>query len=127
LADRGLPAALRSQARKAPLPVTVQSHKVGRYPPQTEAAVYFCVLEALQNVYRHAQASTVRVQLTSEDHTIRFKVVDNGCGFDHSAVAPGNGLPNMADRLDAIGGTLSVHSRPGMGSQVSGIVPFATG
>ena len=57
LADKGLGAALEAQARKAAVPVTVETDGVGRYPQEMEAAVYFCCLEALQNVAKYAEAS----------------------------------------------------------------------
>src|SRR4029077_12111132 len=64
LADRGLVAALTSQARRSPIPVEVEGDGVGRHPQEQEAAVYFCVLEALQNVSKYARASRVVVRLT---------------------------------------------------------------
>jgi len=67
LADKGLAAALESQARKAILPVEVQADGIGRYPQDIEAAIYFCVLEALQNVQKYAEASRAQVRLAQSD------------------------------------------------------------
>jgi signal transduction histidine kinase len=123
LADKGLVAALTSQAGKATLPVEVRAEAVERYQQDAEAAVYFCVLEALQNVQKYAKASTVVVRLHGRDDELRFEVEDDGAGFDTSAIARGSGLTNMEDRLDALGGTLAVESRPGEGTKLIGELP----
>jgi signal transduction histidine kinase len=125
LADLGLPAALEAQARKAPLPVTVEAEGIGRYPQDVEAAVYFCVLEALQNVTKYAQASAAVVSLGRDGGRLAFTVSDDGQGFDPAAAPPGTGVQGMADRLAALGGTLHVSSAPGRGTQVTGRVPAA--
>jgi signal transduction histidine kinase len=123
LADKGLAAALESQARKATLPVTVEGGDVGRYPQEVEAAVYFCCLEALQNVQKYAAADLAVVTLTAHDHQLGFLVTDNGRGFEEGHVKRGAGLTNMADRLDALGGQLEVVSAPGNGTRVAGSLP----
>jgi signal transduction histidine kinase len=123
LADKGLPAALESQARKATVPVTVEADGVGRYSQDVEAAVYFSILEALQNVQKYAQASSVCVRLDDREGVLDFSVRDDGTGFDVSTTAKGSGLTNMADRLDALGGTLTLRSAPGTGTELSGSLP----
>jgi signal transduction histidine kinase len=123
LADKGLAAALTAQARKATLPVQVDADGIGRYPQEVEAAVYFCCLEALQNVQKYANASKVAVRLGAEHDALRFSVSDDGAGFDPKARALGAGLQNMADRLDALGGSLTVNAAPGKGTIVSGSIP----
>ncbi|HEX4941472.1 MAG TPA: histidine kinase, partial [Actinomycetota bacterium] len=125
LADKGLPAALGSQVRRAPVPVSIEPDGVGRYPADIESAVYFCCLEALNNVAKYAHASTVEIRLFGSDGLLRFDVVDDGRGFDPSTTGRGTGLQGMADRLDAVGGTLEVQSRPGSGTTVSGRLPVA--
>ena len=78
--------------------------------------MYFSVLEALQNVAKYAEASTVTVTLTqSPDGHLTFAVADDGRGFDPHAIGYGTGLQGIADRLDALGGTLAVQSEPGSG------------
>ena len=124
LADQGLKAALEAQARKAALPVGVETDGIGRYPQDVEAAIYFCCLEALQNVSKYANATHATVRL-SDEGGLRFEVVDDGAGFDPSSTGYGTGLQGMADRLDAIGGTLHVRSAPGEGTVVTGSVPVA--
>ena len=123
LADQGLAAALQAQARKSSVPTRVEPDAVGRYTPEVEATVYFCTLEALQNVAKYAEASNVTVRLRAEDGTLRFEVADDGRGFDQSSTVYGTGLQGMADRLDAIGGRLEVRSARGAGTMVAGSVP----
>jgi signal transduction histidine kinase len=123
LADRGLAAAIEAQARKSPLPVTVASDGTGRYSQDIEAAVYFCCLEALQNVAKYAEATHAEVRLSAVDGSLSFEVIDDGRGFDPD-VARGSGLQGMSDRLDALGGTLAIISRPGAGTSVVGRIPL---
>jgi signal transduction histidine kinase len=128
LAEQGLPAALRAQAGRSSLPVRVEADGVGRYRREAEAAVYFCVLEALQNAAKHARARQATVALACGNGHLEFSVTDDGAGFDPAAVAgaadrAGTGLQGMADRLAAAGGTLGVRSAPGAGTVVSGQIP----
>ncbi|MGH2766452.1 MAG: histidine kinase, partial [Actinomycetota bacterium] len=123
LADQGLAAALEAQARKAAMPVEVESDGVGRYPQEAEAAAYFCVLEALQNVAKYAEASRVTLRLRAEDGNLVFAVEDDGRGFDPATTPHGAGLQNMADRLEALDGSVEVRSTPGQGTTVTGRIP----
>jgi signal transduction histidine kinase len=123
LADRGLGAALEAQARKATVPVEVVADRLGRYPQEVEAAVYFCVLEALQNTQKYAEATGAVVRLSESDGSVAFEVEDDGKGFDPATAKRGAGLTNMADRLDALGGTIELESEPGAGARLSGTIP----
>jgi signal transduction histidine kinase len=123
LADKGLAVALQSQAGKATLPVRVDADGVGRYSQETEAAVYFCTLEALQNVQKYAQASSATVRLREEGAQLTVEVSDDGRGFDVTATTRGAGLTNMEDRLDALGGTLQIQSSPSRGTTLRATVP----
>jgi signal transduction histidine kinase len=123
LADMGLVVALESQARKATLPVRVEAEGVGRYAQDVEATVYFCVLEALQNVQKYANASEAVVRLRESEGTLVFEVADDGAGFDASSVRKGAGLTNMNDRVDALGGSIQVSSQHGAGTCVRGALP----
>jgi signal transduction histidine kinase len=120
LADRGLVAALEGQARKSAVGVVVESDGIGRYPQETEAAVYFSCLEALQNVAKYSEATAATVRLAQRNGTLNFTVSDDGRGFDPAAAERGSGLQGIADRLAALGGTFEVRSAPGEGTAVSG-------
>ena len=125
LADNGLASALRSQAQKAALPVEVEAEGIGRYSMEVESAVYFCVLEALQNVAKYAGASRARVRLAQQDGHLEFAVTDDGAGFDVASAKRGAGTTNMTDRLEALGGKLKIESQPGEGTSVIGSLPAA--
>jgi len=85
--------------------------------------VYFCTLEALNNVAKYAEASAVRVTLAQSNGALEFEVRDDGRGFDTAVTAYGTGLQGMADRLDAVGGTLEVRSVQRGGTTISGSIP----
>ncbi|MGH2629639.1 MAG: sensor histidine kinase [Actinomycetota bacterium] len=125
LADQGLEAALEAQGRKSPTPVTVTADAVGRYPQEVEAAVYFSCLEALQNVVKYAQASRVTISLGQRNGSLEFAVADDGRGLDAAGVMHGSGLQGISDRIDAIGGSVTIESSPGAGTTVTGAVPVA--
>jgi signal transduction histidine kinase len=122
LADQGLGAALEAQARKASIPVTIEVIDGARYPQAIEAAVYFCCLEALNNVAKYAEASRATVRIARDDGRLRFEVEDDGRGFDIESTTHGTGLQGMADRLDALGGRFEVITTPGVGTTVAGTV-----
>ncbi len=123
LADKGLPDALASQARKSPIPVEVDASGIGRYSQDVEAAVYFSVLEALQNVAKYAQATRATIGLAQTDGHLRFEVRDDGKGFDPAATGYGTGMQGMADRLAALDGAIEVTSVIGTGTSVTGRIP----
>ena len=123
LADRGLEAALAAQAQKSPTPVAVEAHRVGRYDQDIEAAVYFSCLEALQNIAKYAAASSASIRLAQRNGSLEFTVTDDGAGFDPGTVTLGSGLLGMTDRIDSIGGELTIESAPGDGTTVRGSVP----
>jgi signal transduction histidine kinase len=124
LADRGLSDALHAVARTAVLPTTVDCQLPHRYPRGVESAVYFACVEALQNVAKHASGAAHATISVSGTGWLRFDVRDDGAGFDTAKTHDGTGLTNMRDRIGAVGGDVSITSRPGRGTRVTGIVPL---
>jgi signal transduction histidine kinase len=124
LADRGLVPALRAQAAKSPVPVVVDADGIGRFGQNIEAAVYFCCLEALQNIAKYAAASHVQICVAARDHALRFTVSDDGAGYDASRTPMGSGQRNMADRLAALDGRLEVRSVPSKGTTITAHLPL---
>ena len=118
LADRGLEAALRSHLRTAPVPVTINSTLEERCSREVEAAAYFCALEALQNVYRHSAAGRAMVRLDRIGDVLRLEVEDDGHGFDPARIPTGSGLTNIADRADALGGSVEIRSAEENGTTI---------
>jgi len=125
LAQQGLVAALQSQARRSPVPVEINAPVLGRYPQNLEATVYFCCLEALQNIAKHAEASKATVTLSERDEWLKFAVADDGRGLDPLRARSGSGMQNMRDRLAVIGGTLNVEPGLESGTIVTGLVPLS--
>ncbi len=127
LEAEGLVAALKSEASRASIAVDIDAHDVGRYPKALESTVYFCVLEALQNVAHHSGAAAAQVTVTERDDSLVFEVRDAGSGYDSLSTEPGRGITNMVDRLDAAEGTLTVETRPEEGTTVRGSIPLGGG
>ncbi|MGZ4129884.1 MAG: histidine kinase [Actinomycetota bacterium] len=123
LADKGLVAALEAQARKSPIPAEVSPDGIGRYDQALEAAVYFSILEALQNAAKYSDAARVSVALAQANGDVTFEVRDDGVGFEPNQTGYGTGLQGIADRLRALDGTLEVRSAPGSGTTIAGSVP----
>ena len=123
LAQDGLLAAIEAQARRTPVPVEVASGPLPRYSQETEAGVYFCVLEALQNTVKHANATKAAVSIEQRDGRLVFSVTDDGRGLDPERERSGSGMQNMRDRIEVLGGELQVESSPGVGTRVNGSIP----
>ena len=123
LTQHGLVAAVAAAADRSAVEVRLALADVGRHSAEVEAAIYFCILEALQNANRHAAASLVEVFLAVDDGSLTFAVIDDGTGFDERSPA-GVGLENMSDRLGSVGGVLRVSSHHSRGTTVSGSVPL---
>jgi signal transduction histidine kinase len=122
LTERGVPEALRSVAAHAPIPVHVVAASVTRHQIEIESAIYFTCVEALQNAVKHAGGATgVWIRLAQTHTRLRFEVRDDGPGFmlgDHD----GRGLRNMHDRIEALGGDLTIDAQPGRGTSIIGSV-----
>ncbi len=126
LQDRGLTDALAAAALRAPIAARVEAQGLSRYPPDVEATVYFCCLEALQNAAKHAgDGASVSIRVRADDGgDLSFEVTDDGSGFDTGIGLAGVGVTNMRDRVGAIGGSLTIASSPGSGTTVSGSLPL---
>jgi signal transduction histidine kinase len=123
LLDDGGPAeALRSVARHSAVRVTVVAQDLPRYAAEVEAAIYFCCLEALQNVSKHATGAR-NVAIALAPSPLRFEIRDDGPGFDVDGCRRGAGLDNMQDRMAAVGGKLEISSARGHGTTVEGRIP----
>ena len=118
--------AIGQQARTSALSVSVRTNDIGRYRREVESAVYFTVLEALQNTSKYANTDSATVSLTAVNGTLAFEITDDGHGFDTATVGRGTGLDGIADRLDTVGGSFTIRSDPGRGTTVSGTVPTTT-
>jgi signal transduction histidine kinase len=124
LVRNGITDSLRTAAAHAPLDVHVEAQGVGRYSPAVERSVYYCCLEALQNVVKHAGSrAAVQISLVGHRHRLSFSIDDSGVGFDPARVEPGVGLTNLADRVEVMGGHLVVDSHPGLGTRIQAEIP----
>jgi PAS domain S-box-containing protein len=121
LSDRGLVAALEALALRAPVPVELEAVPDRRLPEQVEAAAYYVVAEALANVHKHAAARRVVVRATTDDHCLVMEVVDDGVG---GADQEGGGLRGLADRVEALGGRLTLDSPAGAGTRLLAEIPY---
>jgi signal transduction histidine kinase len=126
LADKGLVAALDTHVRRSEAAVDLRFSPgldEMRFEPAIETAVYFCALEALDNIRHHAPGAPTTVSLEFLDGDLVFLVEDEGRGFDVERTARGSGQHGMVDRVEALGGTLTIESAPGMGTTVTGRLP----
>jgi signal transduction histidine kinase len=120
--SRGLDVALAGVAERSPVPVELKVD-VGERPPEAvEAAAYYVVTEALTNVARYANATTAKVNVTTDKQDLRVAVSDDGLGG--ARIAPGSGLQGLRDRVEAAGGTLDVDSPPGGGTRINASLPL---
>jgi signal transduction histidine kinase len=121
LVERGLPAALDDLSRRAALPVRLEARIPGRLSEPIEAAAYFVASEALANAAKHSHANEVGLTASCDGRTLVIEVADDGIGG--AATGGGSGLRGLADRVEAIGGRLTVSSPPGRGTTVRAEIP----
>jgi signal transduction histidine kinase len=126
LEEAGVARALEAATRDFPVPTAIDSDGLHRYPIESEATVYFCCLEGLQNVAKYAAASRATVRLRDEDGVIAFSVHDDGIGFDPGSTVWGSGLRNISDRIAAARGSIQITSTPGAGTTIAGRIPVKT-
>jgi signal transduction histidine kinase len=125
LSEGGLGPALRTLARRAAIAVELDLAAIGRLPEPVEVAAYYAVSEALTNATRHAHASAADVSAEVSGGTLRVCVRDDGAGG--ADPLRGSGLVGLKDRIEALGGTFSMHSPAGGGTTVSCELPVVTG
>jgi signal transduction histidine kinase len=122
LSDRGLVPALQMLAARSPVRVVLDGDLHRRLPPTHEAALYFVAAEALTNVAKYAQASAAEVTLYGDDRWAEIAVSDDGVGG--ARTEDGSGLRGLCDRVEALGGRLTLASAPGAGTTVRARVPI---
>jgi signal transduction histidine kinase len=108
------------------VPTRVEADGIGRHPPEVKAAIYFCVLAALQNTATYAEASHATIRLAERNGEVTFEVEDDGRGFDRSAISDGTGMQGMLDRLEALGGGMEVDTALNRGTTVRGRIRVAS-
>ena len=121
LAEGGLRPALKALASRSVVPVRLDVRVEGRLAEQVELAAYYVVSEALTNTAKHASASGVHVKVEAGEGVVRIEVRDDGRGG--ATFAHGSGLVGLKDRVEALGGQLSLHSAPGAGTTVTIALP----
>ncbi|WP_327002665.1 AAA family ATPase [Dactylosporangium sp. NBC_01737] len=123
LTEGGLGPALRALARRSPIPVELGIRTVGRLPEQVEVSAYYVIAEALTNATKHAHASTITVTVDIDGTILRVTVHDDGVGgadFTH-----GTGLLGLKDRVEALGGRITLNSPHGEGTRLAVEIPSA--
>jgi signal transduction histidine kinase len=124
LISGGLSHALAAVAAHSPVAIHLDLPDLGRYQPSTEAALYFCCSEALQNAAKHGgPGTTVTISARTDAQTLTLTISDTGGGFEPTT--GGTGLANMTDRVSAIGGTLTIDTTPGHGTRITAVVEAA--
>src|SRR4029077_11002197 len=122
LAEGGLGAALKTLARRSPIPVELDVHTEARLPERVEVAAYYVVSEMLTNAAKHAHAAHVRVDVEATNGVLRVGVSDDGAGG--ADPARGSGLVGLKDRVESLGGAISVQSPPGEGTSLDVELPI---
>jgi signal transduction histidine kinase len=123
LTENGLRPALRALVRRSAIPVSLDVRVTGRLPEPVEVAAYYTVAEALTNIAKYAGASAAEVEATTGEGVLQVWVRDDGRGgadFDR-----GSGLAGLKDRIEALGGRISLHSPPGAGTTLQIALPLS--
>jgi signal transduction histidine kinase len=122
LAQGGLRPALQALARRCPVPVALDVQVNGRLPGPVEIAAYYVVSEALNNTAKHASASAIEVGVTIGEGELRACVRDDGRGG--ADFGRGSGLAGLKDRVEALGGRITLHSPAGAGTTLHVHLPL---
>jgi signal transduction histidine kinase len=124
LSKGGLGPALTALARRSTVPVEFDLRVDGRLPDPAEVAAYYVVAEALTNAAKHARASAVNVRVEAEGTNLHLLIRDDGIGG--ADVGKGSGLSGLIDRVEALGGQMTISSQPGNGTSLDVNIPFET-
>jgi signal transduction histidine kinase len=122
LSEGGLAPALKTLARRSPIPVQLDMRIEGQLPERVEVAAYYVVSEALTNAAKHAHAAVVHVEAETADRVLRLTVRDDGAGGADPVL--GTGLIGLKDRVEALGGAITVASPAGGGTSVQATLPL---
>jgi signal transduction histidine kinase len=122
LSEGGLRPALKALARRSPVPVELEVDVEARLPEPVEVAAYYVVSEALANAAKHAHASVAEVEARAGDGLLHLSVRDDGVGG--AVPGGGSGLVGLADRVEALGGTIKLHSPAGHGTRLQIDLPI---
>ena len=122
LSEGGLAPALKALARRSAIPVELEVDVQARLPEPVEVAAYYVISEALANAAKHAHASVAQVEAEARDGLLRLSVCDDGVGG--ATPGGGSGLVGLADRVEALGGTIEVHSPAGEGTRLQIDLPI---
>ena len=121
LVEAGLGPAVRALARRSPLPVRVRLRADGRLPGSCEVTAYYVVAEAFTNAAKHANASAVDILIEEAAGTVTVQVRDDGVGG--ADASRGSGLTGLRDRVEAVGGSMTLDSTPGAGTVLTVLLP----
>jgi signal transduction histidine kinase len=124
LSQGGLAAAIRALARRSAVPVELDAQIDGALPDDVEVAAYYVAAEALTNAAKHARASVVHIEAATADGAVRLAVRDDGVGG--ATPGRGSGLVGLRDRVEALGGTITIDSPAGSGTSIAVTLPIAT-
>jgi signal transduction histidine kinase len=125
LSDGGILEAVEDRCTRLPLAVTLEASeglRARRFGDNIEGAAYFFVTESLANLLKHADATRATISLTCDDGRLQLGVADDGRGFDPDTATDG-GLAGLRDRIRALGGTVTIASRPGHGTRITASLP----
>ena len=122
LTTHGLGTALQAVVSRSHVPVELEVDLDDRPPAAVEAATYYVVAESLANAQKHAQASSIRVEVLSAEASLVVRVTDDGVGGAETSA--GSGLVGLADRVEALGGEIEVASPPGAGTRIAARIPI---
>ncbi|MGD0698387.1 MAG: sensor histidine kinase [Trebonia sp.] len=122
LSEHGLGPALRTLARRCEVPVDLDVTTDARYPEPVEIAAYYVASEALANAMKHARASRIEISLVPGDGSLLLSIRDDGVGG--ADPASGSGLSGLTDRVEALGGSIRLHSAAGAGTYITARLPL---